>query len=899
MRAEPDRAVLPPAAVDRAMVAATLLATALLATAICGCQTAWHGNAAQDPTSEAAPAADPQKTPPAAPAADQAQAAPKTPNAPNDPHATATPISASAAAGAAALADDRWVQAVATPTDAGLANSAPLSTVPPNTVPPNTVPPNTVPPNTVPLGTAPTDTAPTAAAPTETAAAKYRWRHFGLEAWLARGTWRPELAAALGDSQRVVATNAAIVLARDTAADTRVVPALVAAIDDVNLRLPLRFAAIEALACIPTAAAQNELARLADQQVQFLRTTPSAYIPQMHTELLLGLTRSRGPGEREQDNPRFAAGLVSTAPEVRRVSLCAWLEPDRKELPPLVIELRRDPDPRVRATALAVLAVQRPKPAETLLLAALDDTDLSVRIAAIGALGKLGTPAARAALEKLRTHSHEAARVESVHALYKLAGYQAVVASAHDKAWRVRQAVAESLSQAGDDPSSENIELARSLVRDPSLDVQRQMIKSLATWPIEEAGPVMLAAMSDAGYQTRKDAAAQLVPRWPAAAEFPVEALAPERAASIATLSARWKNEFSAASNGQAQQADPGPATAHLSPKDLARLRSLVDAVGNTRILPAARQTALDTLVAYGTALPAALESPEFADQGSLPEVVYEEVLPKVSPVFAALDGLGSGDLRLRRGGGTQLVTSLGGKPMPLLALDRLVVLARRENDPVVWQCLLQATAADGRAGAVQLAYLAVGNASSDVRRRACDYLAAHPDVRHTAVLMPMLEDSSSTVVVAAVRGLGATGVIDDPRPLVGLLMKPDRELRLEVATTLVRLKIEDGRAALQRMAFEPDMQLRLEVAQRLGTLGEPVFTPTLIQMSAEANDVGRVALESLTKMTGQDFSRDADGAIVPRDAQTSQWQAWYRRQQLAGEPPATPAETASATSKD
>jgi hypothetical protein len=158
-----------------------------------------------------------------------------------------------------------------------------------------------------------------------------------------------------------------------------------------------------------------------------------------------------------------------------------------------------------------------------------------------------------------------------------------------------------------------------------------------------------------------------------------------------------------------------------------------------------------------------------------------------------------------------------------------------------------------------------------------------------------MLDDPSSTVVIAAARGLGAIGAIDNPQPLVGLLMKPDRELRLEAATNLVRLKVEDGRAALQRMAFEPDMQLRLEVAQRMGTLGEPAFTPTLIQMTAESTDVGRVALESLTKLNGQDFSHDADGGIVSRDLQTSQWQAWYRRMELEGATPTVSAAPASA----
>jgi HEAT repeat protein len=872
-----------------------MLAAAILATALGGCQAAWRGNAAQDPagTTDAA-AADPLKTAPATSTAEPAKPPAQTPGAPSDPASAAADNSASAAAGAAALADDRWVQAVAAPTDTPV-NTAPSNTAPANTVPANSAPANPVPSNTASINTAPPNAVSANIPAANTAASKFRWRHFGLEAWLARGTWQAELAQALGDSKRVVATNAAIVLARDAVADSRVVPALVAGIDDVNLRLPLRFAAVEALACNPTAAAQTELARLADQQSQFLRTAPSAYVPQMHMEVLLGLAHARGAGEMEQDNPRFAAGLASPAPEVRRVSLAAWLDPDRKELPPLVLELRRDPDPRVRATALAVLAVQRPQPAETLLLAALDDTDLSVRIAAIAALGKLGTPAARSALDKLRSHSHEAARIESVRALSKLAGYRAVIASAHDKSFRVRQAVAESLSQAGDNPSGENVELAQSLVHDTSLDVQRQMIQSLAAWPLPEAGTVLLSAMSQAGYQTRKDAAVQLAGRWPAAAEFPVEALAPERAASIAALSARWKAEFLPAGEGLAQQQpQPGAAGANLSPKDLARLRYLVDACGDTRILPSARQTTIDRLVAYGALLPAALESPAFADQGALPEALYEEVLPKISPLFAALDALGSGDVRLRRSGATQLLTAAGGKLMGALALDRLVVLARRETDPVVWQCLLQATAGDSRQGAVQLAYLAVGNGSSDVRRRACDYLAAHPDPRHIAVLLPMLQDPSSTVVIAAVRGLGATGTLDDTRPLIGLLLSPNRELRLEVATNLVRLKVDDGSAAMQRMAFEPDMQLRLEVAKRMGELGEPVFLPTLIQMSTEPNDVGRVALESLAKLTGQDLSHDAEGSLLARDAQTAQWQAWYRRQQLSGAVPTTSGNTTS-----
>ncbi|HTU27123.1 MAG TPA: HEAT repeat domain-containing protein [Pirellulales bacterium] len=862
-----------------------MLLTLLLALFVAGCQTPWRNAAPADPTAETAADARPT-TPPANPAAQNAAppnaaaqnaaASPpgKTPGASSTaPAAAAGAISAaSAAAGAGSLADDRWVQAVATPLGMATSDNMPVAKGLVGRVPVNRI----------------ATSSGAADAASQADAAKYRWRHFGLDAWLARGDWHAELVTALGDPQRVVATNAAILLARQGSSDALLVPTLTTAIGDVNLRLPLRFAAIEALSGIPSQAAHAEVLRLADQQTEFLHTTPSAYLPQMHIELLRALEKTPASVAVAEDNARLALGLASTAPEVRRVALEAWLDPTRQELPPVVLELRRDPDPRVRATALDVLATQRPQAAETLLLAALDDTDLTVRIAAIGALGKLGTPAARTALEKLRTHAHEAARVAALKALGSLGGYRAVIASSQDKSFRVRQAVAENLSQAGAEgerPTSEVLELARTLIRDPSLDVQRTMLASLAAWPLADAGDILLLAMAQTGYQTRKDAAAQLASRWPAAASYPVEALGPERLASVAALTAQWQHDFPASGDLPADSA-PTSAVPTFTLDELANVRRLVAACGQEQILPAERQAAVDGLVALGPTLPAALET-ALADRGPLPEVVYTDALPKVSPIYAALAGLASGDVRQRRTGCSQLLAGLAGKPLPPLALERLVALERRESDPVVWQAVLQATAGDARPGAVQLAYLAVGNPSSDVRRRACDYLAAHPDARHVPVLVPMFEDASSTVIVAAVRAVGAVGRLDDPRPLVGLLLTTDHELRLEVAAALVRLKIEEGRAALGRMALDADLQLRLKVAEQMGALGERTFIPTLIQMSSERTDVSRAALASLTKLTGQDFSHDAEGQLVPRDAQAAQWQAWYRRQQFAGAQPA------------
>ncbi len=171
-----------------------ILGTAILAASLCGCQSAWRGGAAADSLADAAadrPPAPPvdKSRPDAATAAAASQAAAAAPGDPTSPALSAAAV----AAGSAALADDRWVQAVPAP---------------------------------------------------EGPPSKYRWRHFGLEGFLARGSWQAELTAALAAKQAeliaalsdkqaiaatkgavaatnptIVATNAAILLARGGSAD--------------------------------------------------------------------------------------------------------------------------------------------------------------------------------------------------------------------------------------------------------------------------------------------------------------------------------------------------------------------------------------------------------------------------------------------------------------------------------------------------------------------------------------------------------------------------------------------------------------------------------------------------------------------------------------------------------
>ena len=71
---------------------------------------------------------------------------------------------------------------------------------------------------------------------------------------------------------------------------------------------------------------------------------------------------------------------------------------------------------------------------------------------------------------------------------------------------------------------------------------------------------------------------------------------------------------------------------------------------------------------------------------------------------------------------------------------------------------------------AVDRAYAELENSSADVRREACEYLAAHGDPRHTQAPLLALADPQTSVKVAAIRASGAIGKPADPRPLVELL---------------------------------------------------------------------------------------------------------------------------------
>jgi len=268
------------------------------------------------------------------------------------------------------------------------------------------------------------------------------------------------------------------------------------------------------------------------------------------------------------------------------------------------------------------------------------------------------------------------------------------------------------------------------------------------------------------------------------------------------------------------------------------------------------------------------------------PEAVYREVPPDSDPAFEALDWLASGDVAIRRRGAQKLAELAKGRPLGRLAMARLASLAVAETDQLVWQDVLTAAADDPSEPAIRLAYAATRHPSPDVRRRACEHLAAHcgPGQQHTKVLLPLLEDENPVVVRAAVRALGASGRMDDTQPLRQLLLAPNELVRLEAVIALCRLGDPSGPPALERLSYSDDQAVCRQVAVAMGEIGDPTFVPALIRLLDGHQGVRAAAVEALPKVVGYDVAEAAGPPASGFDERIERWKQWFRhREDTAG----------------
>ena len=626
--------------------------------------------------------------------------------------------------------------------------------------------------------------------------------------------WSPPPPWQSWSGPRRSSTNAAILLGRE--GHREAVGALVRAIESSRTNIWQRRVAVEALADINDDAITTTLQKLVGDQGRLVAARSNSYVPEIHADLLDALARVESPeGNRSPQaaEPRFDAALANPAAIVRRAALLGLSCPAAGPLPADLVHYATDDDRQVRQAAMIAIAARNHPEALDVLRRGLADRDLDVRLAAVAGLGLIegSSSEARTELKNLTANPAELMRAAAYSALLDSSGDPEVLAAAAaDKSWRVRLVAATSLSR---DPLQRSTALAERLVADANVDVATQTIKSLESWQLERAGPVLFKAMEGLSYTPRKLAAEQLRRRWPPAKAFEIDAPADRREKLLVDLERGWRSQF-----GVALSSEP------------------------TR------------------------------------NAVIEPMREQIE--IAAVERLKTDDVLARRQVVEELRQRFASRPLSASALARLAELMSREPDALVWIDVFDLLTIDAREPATRLAYGALSHPSPEVRRRACEQLAAHPANAHGPLLLVSLDDPNSVVVEAAVRALGRLDSRSDTGPLERLLADPNHQLRVEAAKTLVHVGASSGVAALERLAFDTDPQVRHRAAVAMGETPDPSFLPDLIHLLDDRPEISRAALVSLPSVAGRECP-DALGSTstTTRASEAERWKEWFRSQ--------------------
>ncbi|MET9489366.1 fumarate reductase/succinate dehydrogenase flavoprotein subunit [Nocardia sp. NPDC006630] len=269
-----------------------------------------------------------------------------------------------------------------------------------------------------------------------------------------------------------------------------------------------------------------------------------------------------------------AAPVPGKTPVAPRIALLLSLDA------PSVAELAsflEDPDPQVRATAISVLTEGTPDGFGDRLIAALADSEVTVRSSAIAGLRELveilpgaedlathadsPDPAVRAAVIDLLRALHAGSvelftkaavdgdhrvRIEAVNGLVSLDEWSALATAAHDENREVRIAAARGLATVG----LGGIEAVRALIPDRDPLVRAAALTALARLGNAEDTPTLSAALRDSAWQVREGAARGLPSAGPDLAAEPLQAALADvhpdvRKAAVLTLSS-WPESATA-----------------------------------------------------------------------------------------------------------------------------------------------------------------------------------------------------------------------------------------------------------------------------------------------------------------------------------------------------------------
>jgi HEAT repeat protein len=671
------------------------------------------------------------------------------------------------------------------------------------------------------------------------------WRHQALAAALELPrNEQPDWRAGLASDNRATRAQAAIALAR--LGDLQSLAPLVASVREVQLKLSTRRAAAEALGRLPPAASLESVTKLVQEFGRFDGDAAARYVPDLHAELLLTWQRLAPP---DSVQPALDA-LASPAPNVRRAALRAFLRPSPLELPAAVLDLAGDRDALNRGLVLRVLAARRDGRTLDMAQQGLRDSELSVKLAALRALGDYGGDAAISLLKTMQHDPGEFIRAAALAGLAECGDQSAMEAAFADKSWRVRCGLAEMLCK---NSSEQGQKMAARLLTDRSIEVRKSTLTALTQWPWPAAGPLLLNAAESESPGVRHEAIQQLRSRWSAARELTASAPLERIHAQCEQLREQLEQEL----NRLQQAAAP------------AKLASWEERITDEL------QASADKLTQQTRRLLKQHDDAWRRCAVRLREKQASERRAALQDFHRALDG-GACELAI---------------------WQELQTFLEQEQDATVWLAALAMFAAQQEPSLAPLLALGASHSSAEVRKQALEWFIDNPNPAYGDLLTNSLLDDHVAVIHAALRALAALPDLPNPRAIEELLAARDPAIRLAAAYALAAHGISPGYAALIRLAYHEEPLVRRQVALYLGELGDIRSINELIRLLDDRPEVQLAGLAALKLLLGHDIAQDAGiqarAGITPRPPnaagqmtltcaeQCRCWKTWHIQNQM------------------
>ncbi|MFQ5733434.1 MAG: hypothetical protein ACE5KM_15965, partial [Planctomycetaceae bacterium] len=355
-----------------------------------------------------------------------------------------------------------------------------------------------------------------------------------------------------------------------------------------------------------------------------------------------------------------------------------------------------DPDPENRKLYGRWLALTQADDASAVLATQRGDIDDGVQIASIASLGLLETDDARRTLRDLADADNAAHRAAAVRGVSGW-GVRELARFLRDPAVAVRVALAHELGgfPAGGSRSSKRSSLEAAvlmmrLVRDQRITVQSACLKSIKNWPDRAAVPVLIQAIRRGAPSTQIQAWQRLRRRIPHARRLPLKPEA--RSAAIERL----------ISDGDLPTEIDGPSLAEIAGLRREEHKRYEQQIAS-EIGVLLRETppspkfgeAVHTLSRLDREALPIVEDAISRSQRAYPQRVYralyDTVLPKLHPAWAALHDLDDRDPFVRRRAGTALAELGRKRSLSPLMVETLRRRIRDWNDGVLWSTALDA----------------------------------------------------------------------------------------------------------------------------------------------------------------------------------------------------------------